>query len=337
MPDSNLDQVPAACGDLYRSGLAALERSEVEPAIASFIQALEMEPGFVTCREALRRAQQKAAEKKPGFWKKIFRKGRVSPSLSEAEVLLRLQPLKVISLAERALNQDPGNTTAHKLLAKAALAADLPRTAVLSLEALASEQPEHRAFKLELADALARSGDTSTAAAIYGQLLKDNPGDGSVLRALKKISAQPVAENAPLAEDTHAPEMASASTPTPALPTFPPPDGSVTAISADDATINRFEPLLAHCPRNIKIHKMLAEAYARKMMFDKSLDLYQRALAIAGDHDAGLKKAIAETHLKKFDQELSRLDPKAPEAAARREQIQNQRLECQWHEMAEPR
>ena len=76
----------------------------------------------------------------------------------------------------------------------------------------------------------------------------------------------------------------------------------------DDGIIRRFEALLVHGPKNIKIHKTLAEAYARKMMFDKSLSFYQSALKIAGGKNAAIEKAIEETTLKKIDRELSQLD-----------------------------
>jgi pentatricopeptide repeat protein len=311
MHDKTLDQVPAACANLYQCGLAALEKSDAASAIASLITALEMEPGFVACREALRRAQKMAVKKKPGLWKRIFRKGPFSPSLGEAEVLLHLQPLKTISLAERVLNQDPGNMTAHKLLAKAALAADLPQTALLSLEELAGGHSDHRAIKLEVAEALERSGDVSSATAIYGQLLKDNPEDGTVLRALQNVAARHVAQQ------THA----VVAEPVP-------------AVLADDV-ISRFEPLLVRCPRNAKVITTLAEAYARKGMFDKALSLYQHALQIEKGKNPDIKRAVAETAQKKYDSELSQLDPKSPDYAARREQIENRRLEFQWHEMEE--
>ena len=325
MNDRTLEQVPATCADLYRRGLAALEKSEANSAIASFVKALEIEPGFVGCREALRRAQRSAGGK-PGFWKRIFCKGRLAPTLSEAEVLVHLQPLKTISLAEQVLNRDPGNTTAHKLLARGALAADLPRTAVLSLEALASSHPYHRGIQLELAEALARSGETSSAAAIYGLLLKDNPQDGKVMEALRRISAQSVAVQAPTPDkgDVLEGPAASAHTPVPA-----------TLVSTDDAIIQRFEPLLVHGPKNIRILKNLAEAYARKMVFDKALSYYQRALKIAGGKNIAIEAAIAQTTLKKIDWELKHLDPKAPGYAARCERMQNQRLEYQWQTMAE--
>jgi tetratricopeptide (TPR) repeat protein len=330
MGDKTPEQVPEACAKLYQGGLAALEKNEAASAISSFMTALEMEPGFVACRQALRQAQKKAAEQKPGFWTRLVQKGRRSPSLSEAEVLLHLQPLKTIALGERVLNQDPDNVTAHKLLAKAALAADLPRTALLSLEALAQEHPEHRAIKLELAEALAKSGDASAAAAIYGQLLKDDPQDGAVLRGLQAMSNPPVKAAAPLPVNGHAAQSPAGPTPSPAFQRQP---EAVPGTTADDATIKRFEALLVHGPKNRKFLTTLAEAYARKGMFDKSLTFYEQALNVVGGKHPGLEKTIAETTQKKFDQELSRLDPRADDYAAQCERIQNQRLELQWHEM----
>lgn len=69
------------------------------------------------------------------------------------------------------------------------------------------------------------------------------------------------------------------------------------------------------------------------MLFDKSLSYYRRALSIEGGEDEAIKKAISETTLKKLDAELAQLDPAAPDYAARREKIENRRLEYQWQEM----
>jgi tetratricopeptide (TPR) repeat protein len=258
----------------------------------------------------------------------MIRKGRLSPSLAEAEVLLHVQPLKAMFIAERVLNQEPDNVTAHRLVAKAALALDLPRTSLLSLDMLAGEHPDHRALKLALGDALARSGDPSAAAALYGRLLKDNPRDGTVLRALRKLPARFVEEQSlPPANNP----LTDASSGT----TLPPPRQNKPALAAgaDDTIINRFEPLLEHGPRNTKILKTLAGAYARKMLFDKSLSYYRRALSIEGGEDEAIKKAITETTLNKIDAELALLDQKAPDYAERREKIENHRLEYQWQEM----
>jgi hypothetical protein len=144
------------------------------------------------------------------------------------------------------------------------------------------------------------------------------------------LNLQPVVQEDPPPVNGHVPDRPAGSALSPALRRQP-----VPAVAADDAIINRFEALLVHGPKNIKFLTTLAEAYARKRMFDQSLSFYQQALTIAGGKNAGIEEAIAETTLKKFDLELSRVDAQAPEAAALRERIQNQRLEYQWHEMEE--
>ena len=79
--------------------------------------------------------------------------------------------------------------------------------------------------------------------------------------------------------------------------------------------------------------KALAEAYARKTMFDKAIECHQRALKIVGK-TAAITQAIAELTERQFDFELNQLDSSAPDYSERREQIENRRLEFEWREMA---
>jgi hypothetical protein len=162
-------------------------------------------------------------------------------------------------------------------------------------------------------------------------MLQNDPEKGGELRALKNIFTRHVAEEAPPAVNSHPPDQTAAPELAAALPAPRPQPAPATA----DAIIRRFEPLLAHCPRNTKVLESLAEAYARKGMFDRSLDLYRRALEIAGGKNAAIEEAIENTTLKEFDVELSQLDPQAPDHAAQLERIQNKRLDYQWHEMEE--
>jgi hypothetical protein len=152
-----------------------------------------------------------------------------------------------------------------------------------------------------------------------------------VLRSLKSIFARRVAKEAPSVVSGQAPGQSTAS----AHAAFLPPPQALREVSTPDAIIKRFEPFLVHGPRNIKLLETLAEAYGRKMMFDQSLSLYKRALEVMGGKNADIEHAIEETTLKKLDLELSQLDPKAPDHAAQRERLQNQRLDYQWHEMEE--
>jgi len=150
--------------------------------------------------------------------------------------------------------------------------------------------------------------------------------------ALKGVFARHAGEEAHSAVNGHAPAESAVPPPVAARPPLEPQPEPV----SPETIINRFEPLLVHAPRNIKVLETLAEAYARKMMFDQSLSLYRRALDVVGGKNPDIEKAIARTTLKKLDWMLSQIDPNAPDQAAQRERIQNQRLEFQWHEMEEP-
>ena len=161
--------------------------------------------------------------------------------------------------------------------------------------------------------------------------MKDDPQNGTVLRAPKNIFAPHIAKEASSAVKGHAPDRPISAD----LPMVFPPSRPQLDPATADAIIKRFQPLLLHCPRNIKILETLAEAYARNGMFDKALSFYQHALEIAGGKNPTIEEAIEENTLKKLDLELSQLDPKASNHAAERERLQNQRLEYQWHMMEE--
>lgn len=180
---------------------------------------------------------------------------------------------------------------------------------------------------MELAEAFSRIGDASAAASIYGRMLKDNPADGVVLRALNKLPKHQVA---PLLEPAHNGHAAAG-----IVPEFQSRINQASAME-NEAIISRFEALLVHSPRNIRALETLGAAYARKKMFDKALECYQRALRIAGNNNLAIRQAISETTLQKFDAALGKLDSKARDYADKREQLQNKRLEFERNTMDWP-
>lgn len=202
MQENIITFVPASAQALCQKGCAALNQGDFDDAIAIFNQVLDMEPGFVECREVLRRAQWLRAQEKKGFLKQALEEVREFPELAKADIYLHSQPLKAIRAAEQVLNQIPDNVLAHKILARAALRADMPRTALLSLNFIYNRIPEHLAITLELVDALARAGRIREASSVCGRLQKDYPDNRHVLRALGRV--------AKLAFDTRTNEIATA-------------------------------------------------------------------------------------------------------------------------------
>src|SRR6266511_3389950 len=144
MPEKSLNAVASRARHFYDRGSAALQRQNYDYAIEMFGQALQIEPGFYDCREALRAAQSKrsGAGGSGGFFRKVFGTAGQSPLFAKAQLVLRNNPLEALNTVEQILNSDPTSVAAHKLLAEAAVAADLPRTAVLSLEIAFKNAPQ---------------------------------------------------------------------------------------------------------------------------------------------------------------------------------------------------
>ena len=133
MPEKPLNAIPRPQRDLYEKGKAAFDRNNLDYAISILAGVLKIEPGFYDARQALRAAQFKKAGNQSGFFKKMIGGATSQPALAKGQLAMRKNPLEAIEVAEEILNGDPQNTGAHKLLAEAAIAAGLFRTAVLSL------------------------------------------------------------------------------------------------------------------------------------------------------------------------------------------------------------
>ena len=189
MPEKTINEVDRATRELYGKGKVNLQRDNLDYAIAIFGQILLKEPSFYECRESLRAAQLKKAGAAGGFFKRMLGTASSSPLLAKGQMILRKNPLEAIQVAEQMLTGDPNNSMAHKLLAEAALAADLPRTAVLSLEIVRRNSPKDKEVTLKLGEALGASGQVERAEELLTELLRANPADSTVSQALKNISA----------------------------------------------------------------------------------------------------------------------------------------------------
>lgn len=187
MSEKNLNEVSPACRGLYKRGHTLLDQGNLTDAIDVFNQVLNEEPGLVAGREALRTAQLARAERNEGFFKHQFEEIGAAALLMEAELCLGAHPLKAMGLAEQVLNHEPKSLGAHKIFAKAALKADLPRTALLSLNFVASHAPETPEVALEIVSALKQAGRATEALSICGRLLKDYPGNKRVARTLGSL------------------------------------------------------------------------------------------------------------------------------------------------------
>jgi tetratricopeptide (TPR) repeat protein len=324
MPEKSVTSVARPLREQYEKGLVALQRQNLDYAVAIFTQVLQKEPGFYACREALRAAQAKKAGGKGGFLKKMFGTASSSPLLAKGQIALRTNPLEALNVAEQMLNSDPSNLAAHKLLADAALAADLPRTAALSLEIAFRNSPE-REVALKLGQALAKAGLSDKAERILSELAATFPNDPEIAKVLKNVSAKrTLSEGGYEALESgtgsyrdilkNKEEAASL-------------EQEKRAVKTEDVAarlLAECEARIAQEPGNLRLLRTAAELCTQKKQFDKALDYYRRITA-EGAADPSLERAIAETKVKRFEHALAQIDPNAPDAAEQTARINAER------------
>ncbi|HON07109.1 MAG TPA: tetratricopeptide repeat protein [Verrucomicrobiota bacterium] len=333
MQEKTVTQVPRQVRELYEKGKLALQRNNLEYAQMHFEQALKMEPAFYDCREALREVQFKRGGGSKNIFKKMFGAASVSSQIAKAQLSLKKNPVEAIEICEGILNEDPDNATAHRIIAEAAVAAEFPRTAILSLGILANKEPENKEIKLKLAELFAQIDQVDKAEAIFEELLQLYPNDAEISRAYKNLSArktlvetgfeavaQGKADYRDLIKDK---EEAVAL------------EQEQRAIKTDDVTqrlIEEYTERLQKEPNNLKLVRSLAELYAQKKNFDKSLEYYTILKNSELGNDPSLDKAIADTTLKKFDFLMEQLDKNAPDYEEKLSQLKAQKQTYQIEE-----
>ncbi|MBI2947268.1 MAG: tetratricopeptide repeat protein [Verrucomicrobia bacterium] len=326
MPEKTFSEIPRSSRELYEKGKAALERNNLDYAIALFSQVLHSEPTFYDCREALRAAQLKKAGSATSFLRKMLGTASSSPLLAKGQILLRSNPMDALQAAEQILSNDPNNVAGHKLLAEAAEAADLPRTAVLSLEIASKNSPKDKEVALRLGAALVRAGQVQRAEAVLAELQRAYPTDQFVAQALKNASASKTLSEGGYdtlaeGEGSYRDILKDASEAV-ALEQEKRP---VKAGEVADRLILEYEAQFEKDPKNLKLLRTIAQLYADKKEYDRALEYYNRIIATEGQSDPSLDSAIVQVNLKKFDHAIAQISPAEPGAEEKAERLRKDR------------
>lgn len=335
MAEKGLNEVSRELRDLYQKGTVALQRQNFDYAIAILNQVLQTEPGFFDCRQALRVAQFKKSGGQTGFFKKVFSGASSSPQIAKAQMSLRKNPLEAIHTVEQVLAGDPNNAAAHKILAEAALAAQMPRTACLSYEILLKNAPRDYEISMAYGLALAAAGQTDKAETLYTDLQRAYPNKNEVTAALKDLSARQSMRqggyDALASGEGSYRDILRNKEEAVAL------EQEKREIKSDDVAdrlIRDNEVRLVAEPRNLKLLRSLADLYTQKKDFDRALDYTQKIKSSEGGNDPSLDRLISEITLKRLDYLQSQLDPAAPDYADQCARLQGERqayrlAECQ--------
>jgi tetratricopeptide (TPR) repeat protein len=317
MPEKNLSEVSRAQREFYEKANVAVLRNNFDYAITMLNQVLSMEPGFYLARQALRSAQIKKAGGAPpsgggGFFRKMLGGASSSPMLAKGQMALRKNPVEAMSVAEEILNGDPFNNGAHRLMAEAAAAADMPRTAILSIELILRSGAKDRDLSKQLADAYVQIGDRKRAEAIYQELMRTYPADAELAQAYKNLAAtQTLTEGGYESLADGKGSYRDALKDKDEAVRLEQENREVKTEDVAERLIGEYEERAAAEPNNLKILRNLAELHSQKKDFDRALEYYQRIAASEGGTDPSLEKAITDTMLKRMEHHKSQLDPNA--------------------------
>jgi tetratricopeptide (TPR) repeat protein len=330
MPEKSIAEVSPACRDLFEKGSIALQRQNYDYAMTIFNQILEKEPGFYDCRESLRAAQYKRAAGGTSFFRKAFGNISAGPLLAKGQLALRSNPLEAIQIAEQILSNDPHSVMAHKLLAEAAMAADLPRTALLSLEIVHKNAPDDKHLRIKLVEALAFSGQMDRAEQMLASLVRENPDDNDLAQALKDLAARrtmaeggydALADGKGSYRDILKDEKESVKL-----------EQEQREVKTDDVASNliqEYEARVVREPDNLRLLRSLAELYAQKNEFDHALEYYAKLTSLSLGSDPSIDKAMSDTRLKKLDYALQTLNPQAPDYESKVAEIRAEKQAAQ--------
>lgn len=311
MPEKPMSQIPFAQRELYDKGVEALKKRNFDYAITLFCTVLKAEPGFYEAREALRATQHQRAGGKTSFFKKFV--GSAS-TLTRGQVALRSNPLEALQIAEEALNDDPGNATAHELLADAAMAAGFPKTALLSLEVAFKHKPSDRKLALELVTALGQTGNRARAEKILRDLLQADPTDSALNEQLKNLLADRTMHEGGYAaiEDGKGSYRDLIRNKQEAV-ILEQANRSVKDVDVAERLIADYERRLAEEGDNLKLMRDIAELYRKKKDFAQATAYYERVISVSGINDPLILQAIRDTRTAEFEHLQQSLDKAAPD------------------------
>lgn len=337
MAEIGFDDISADARTLYQKGTESLERKNLDYALALLQQLVTREPAFFDGRRALRAAQFAKAGGAGGggggFFKKMLSGASNSPMLAKAQFALRNNPAEALAAAESVLSSDPNSTAAHKVVAEAALAMELPQTAILSLEILNKATPGNKTITMQLARALSASGEVARADRLLGELARTHPHDMEIAQAMKNMSAhktltvggyQEIADGQGTFRDALRNK------------------DEATALEQEQRVVkseNVHERLLAEYskrleaePDNLKLVRSMAETLSHLKRFDESLAYFQRIKESDLGNDPSLDRLITETRRRQLEHSITQLDPNDPAHAAQVAALQKQKQEFQLAE-----
>jgi len=307
MAEIQLEQAPRKAKEHYDKGFAAFERGNFDYAMDMFELALGVCPQLTRARKFLRMSQVrklKAGGRIGGLSDAMSSLSGIGGVMSISG-LIKKDPAKAVAKAEGLLRKNPLNPQFVKLAVDAALAADMPESAVITLEQFVENKPGDVEMMRLLAKILQDVQRYHEARLIYEEVATLKPTDPKSIKDVKDAAALDSMQRGRW-EDQSTDFRGKLKDSKEALSL----EREAKAVKSEkdaDALIDELKLKIIREPANINYQRSLAKVYLDAHRFDEGIGVLEKANTAAGGADPQIDRALADAKLRKLDHEVAAL------------------------------
>ncbi len=306
MAEIELESAPRKAREHFEKGLASMERGNIDYAIEMLTLSLDVCPQLLKARRFLRAAQvKKIRTNPPGAMAKAMLPVKAAGKVMKAQSMLKKDPVAALKLSEEALSLDPFNQQFVGLNTQAAVAANMPEAAILTLEVAKEAYPADVKLLRQLAALYQEVNRMHDARVVYEEVARISPNDPQAIKQLKDATALDSMQKGRWTEEGDFRGKIKDAKEAVLLEQ----QGKAVKSAKDiDILIEENKRKIEAEPQNINYRRALADLYVRNENFDEALEVLRMAQELTGGADPQIDRAVSATYIKKLDFEIGQFE-----------------------------
>ena len=306
MAEVTLEAAPRKARDHFDKGFSAMERGNLDYAIAMFESALELEPRLLRARKFLRAAEiKRLPEGGLGGCARALQLATHLPALLSAQAKLKKKPAEALHATEKLLKADPYQPLFINLHAQAAVAAGMPEAAILTLEYAHEHDPKNIELLRWLGRLYRDNNQTHESRQCFEKAAELKPNDPQAIKDLKDaVALDSMHKGGWTTDPTDVHELVKDKAESQLL------EQAAKAVKTGrdlDDLIAEAQGKIQQEPDNINYRRMLADYLARAKRFDEALAGLREAQTSMGRTDPQVDRALGSLTIQKCDYEIEQL------------------------------
>ena len=319
-----IEQVPKKARDLYNRASDAMRKDNADYAIEMLIATLDQEPNLLEARRLLRIAEIKKAlsgKSSMGGLKGMGTKSKVKSTIKK-------DPAKAMKLAEELMQVDPLNPGFIYTYNEAALAAEMPEAAVMTMELARDHNGRDKEYVEALGDLYVKTGNAKEAVECFTAVAQMDPNNQKVRKKMRDAAAVSTIDRGKWEKDGDYTEKLADQE---ASMQMEREGKNVRTASETAAMISVFLKKFEAEPQSVSHARRLAELYVEAGDFDTAIDMYDTANGLTRGGDPEIERSIVDTTILIFEHNIEHYESEEgndPAAAAdMKEQLNNYKFE----------